>query len=68
MNCLHLCDLCIDKAFNTVSYKVPSPDGKNEYQLHLLKNNLRTSGGDNVEEEYSEKDSLLEDIDSFRDR
>ena len=39
-NSLHLCSACIDKAINTRSYHIPSPDGAVWYQLYLFQNNL----------------------------
>lgn len=66
-NSLHLCSECIEKALNTTSYKVPSPDGSTWYQLYLFKNNIKIDACE-VPEGETAKSCLLEDIDIFRDK
>jgi|LakMenE18May11ns_1017448.scaffolds.fasta_scaffold8896156_1 hypothetical protein len=40
---IQLCGVCLDKALKTTCYKVPSPDGKEFYQLYLFKNNVKVN-------------------------
>lgn len=69
-NSIHLCGPCIDKALNTTCYKVPSPDGKQFYQLYLFRNNLRVV--DQPEDQEADSDALrnnlIENIDEYRNR
>lgn len=71
-NSIHLCGPCIEKALNTTCYKVPSPDGKDFYQLYLFRNNLKITVQSEPVDPDASLDSLrnnfLEGIDDYRNQ